>query len=78
MLMPLSTESQPPVMIPTMLSDPAQMRIAGAIPACAFLLTAVCFLSPHGDCAAGEPRVPAVAVESLGLSDRQNQVKSYL
>ena len=53
-----------------MLSDPAQMRIAGAIPAYAFLLTAVCLLSPHGDCAAGEPRIPAVAIEHLGPSDK--------
>jgi hypothetical protein len=57
-------------MIVTMLSDPAQVRIAGVIPACACLLTAVCLLSPHGDCAAGEPRIPAVAVEYLGPSDK--------
>jgi hypothetical protein len=41
-----STERKTPVMIATMLSDPAQMRIAGAIPACAFLLTTVCLLIP--------------------------------
>ena len=46
------------------------MRIAGAIPACAFLFTAVCLLSPHGDCLAAEPRLSALAIEHLGPSDK--------
>jgi hypothetical protein len=66
----LNVESKTLVMIATMLSDPAHMRSAGAIPACAFLLSVivVALANTGGTLAAVENKVsPIVCIEHAGL-----------